>query len=68
MRSVLKDIPSAVDHKPVLFDGGMAFNHAVSADVCNDFSSNAELIAYTKWALRIYCAAMGILGRRLHAR
>ena len=24
-------------HKPVLFDGGMAFNHAVSADVCNDF-------------------------------
>lgn len=33
----VKDIPSAVDHKPVLFDGSMAFNHAVSADVCNDF-------------------------------
>ena len=37
MQSALKDIPSVVDHKPVLFDGSMAFNHAVSADVCNDF-------------------------------
>lgn len=32
------------------------------------FSSNAELIAYTKWALRIYCAAMVFSGCRLHAR
>ena len=29
------------------------------------FSSNAELIAYTKWALRIYCAAMGIFGAQI---
>ena len=29
------------------------------------FSSNAELIAYTKWALRIYCAAMGIFGAQM---
>ena len=60
-----KDIPSAVDHKPVLFDGGMAFNHAVSADVCNDFFLQRRAIAYTKWALRIYCAAMGIFGAQI---
>ena len=29
------------------------------------FSFNAELIAYTKWALRIYCAAMGIFGAQI---
>lgn len=29
------------------------------------FSSNAELITYTKWALRIYCAAMGIFGAQI---
>ena len=26
------------------------------------FSSDVELIAYTRWALRIYCGAMGIFG------
>ena len=35
--SCQKDIPSASDHKPVLFDGSMAFNHAVPTGVCNDF-------------------------------
>lgn len=29
------------------------------------FSTDAELIAYTKWALRIYCAAMGIFGAQI---
>lgn len=29
------------------------------------FSSDVELIAYTKWALRIYCAAMGIFGAQI---
>lgn len=29
------------------------------------FSTDAELIAYTGWALRIYCAAMGIFGAQI---
>lgn len=29
------------------------------------FSSDAELIAYTRWALRIYCASMGIFGAQI---
>lgn len=29
------------------------------------FSTDAELIAYTKWALRIYCAAMGVFGAQI---
>lgn len=29
------------------------------------FSTDADLIAYTKWALRIYCAAMGIFGAQI---
>ena len=35
--SCQKDVPSASDYKPVLFDGSMAFNHAVPTGVCNDF-------------------------------
>lgn len=29
------------------------------------FSTDADLIAYTKWALRIYCAAMGVFGAQI---
>lgn len=29
------------------------------------FSSDPELITYTKWALRIYCAGMGIFGAQI---
>lgn len=29
------------------------------------FSTDADLIEYTKWALRIYCAAMGIFGAQI---
>lgn len=29
------------------------------------FSSDVELIAYTRWALRIYCGAMGIFGAQI---
>lgn len=29
------------------------------------FTPDAELIQYTKWALRIYCAAMGIFGAQI---
>lgn len=29
------------------------------------FSTDADLIVYTKWALRIYCAAMGVFGAQI---
>ena len=29
------------------------------------FSSDTQLIEYTKWALRIYCAGMGIFGAQI---
>lgn len=29
------------------------------------FSSDTQLITYTKWALRIYCAAMGVFGAQI---